>query len=107
MSNWGTTARTVRIDDGLWEDAKENAANDEVSVSDIIRTALIRYNRGQFTMTTKTAHKIETVERGTSGDQGQYKGYAARCTCGAITFGGFGTRTEARAALEHEEGGRV
>jgi hypothetical protein len=47
-------------------------------------------------------HKVVTVER-----QG---GYAARCTvvvdgietlCG-ITFGGFPTRTEARAALVHE-----
>ncbi len=48
-------------------------------------------------------HKVVTVERG--------DGYAARCEvkrdgvthlCG-ITFGGFATRTEARAALVHEE----
>lgn len=48
-------------------------------------------------------HRVVTVER-----QG---GYAARCTvivdgvehlCG-ITFGGFRTRTEARAALVHEK----
>lgn len=48
-------------------------------------------------------HRVVTVER-----QG---GYAARCTvivdgaehqCG-ITFGGFHTRTEARAALAHEK----
>ena len=51
-----------------------------------------------------TTHKITTVERGKSGDQGQRKGYAASCTCGAITFGGFGSRTEARDALEHGEG---
>lgn len=37
-------------------------------------------------------HKIVTVARN--------GGYAARCeTCGAITFGGFDTRTEARQAL--------
>ncbi|MEV7768305.1 hypothetical protein [Microbacterium sp. NPDC086615] len=48
-------------------------------------------------------HKVVTVERG--------DGYAARCTvvvegvetlCG-ITFGGFASRSEARAALVHEE----
>lgn len=40
-------------------------------------------------------HKVVTLER-----QG---GYAARCdTCGVITFGGFRTRTEARAELAHE-----
>jgi len=42
------------------------------------------------------AHKITTFERG--------GGYAARCdTCGDLTFGGFPTRTAARAALVHEE----
>ncbi|MET3718333.1 hypothetical protein [Arthrobacter sp. UYEF21] len=47
-------------------------------------------------------HKAVAFERGTSGDQGQHKGYAARCdTCGAVTFGGFRTKTEAKAALEH------
>lgn len=47
-------------------------------------------------------HKAVAFERGTSGDQGQHKGYAARCeTCTAITFGGFRTKTEAKAALEH------
>lgn len=51
-----------------------------------------------------TTHKVTTVPRGKSGDQGQHPGYAARCTCGAITFGGFRTRTEARDALEHEVG---
>ena len=51
---------------------------------------------------TVTTHKATTFVRGTSGDQGQRKGYAASCTCGAVTFGGFGSRTEARAALECE-----
>lgn len=47
-------------------------------------------------------HKSIAFERGTSGDQGQHKGYAARCeTCGAVTFGGFRTKTDAKAALEH------
>lgn len=49
-----------------------------------------------------TKHKSVAFERGTSGDQGQHKGYAARCeTCGVVTFGGFRTKTEAKAALEH------
>lgn len=50
------------------------------------------------------AHKAVAFERGTSGDQGQRKGYAARCdTCGAVTFGGFATKTAAKAALLHTE----
>ncbi|GAA1337067.1 hypothetical protein [Arthrobacter roseus] len=47
-----------------------------------------------------STHKATTFERGTSGDQGQWKGYAARCTCGAVTFGGFGSKTDAKGALE-------
>lgn len=39
-------------------------------------------------------HKVVTYERG--------GGFAARCTCGDLTFGGYGSRTEARAALLHE-----
>lgn len=47
-------------------------------------------------------HIAVAFERGTSGFTGQNKGYAARCeTCGAVTFGGFQTKTEAKAALEH------
>lgn len=47
-------------------------------------------------------HKAVAFERGTSGDQGQHKGYAASCeTCDAVTFGGFRTKTEAKAALDH------
>lgn len=47
-------------------------------------------------------HKVVAYERGTYGDQGQAKGYAASCeTCGAVTFGGFRTKTEAKWALEH------
>lgn len=49
-----------------------------------------------------TGHKVAAFERGRSGDQGQRKGYAAACeTCGAVTFGGFATKTDAKAALEH------
>lgn len=49
-------------------------------------------------------HKAVAFERGTSGDQGQHKGYAASCeTCGAVIFGGFPTKTEAKGALDHDE----
>lgn len=49
-------------------------------------------------------HKSIAFERGTYGDQGQCKGYAASCeTCGAVTFGGFPTKTDAKAALIHSE----
>lgn len=47
-------------------------------------------------------HKASAFERGTSGDQGQHKGYAASCeTCEAVTFGGFRTKTQAKCALMH------
>lgn len=48
-------------------------------------------------------HKVVTVPRGTTDDGAQ--GYAARCEdCTAITFGGFTSRSTARAALDgHEE----
>lgn len=47
-------------------------------------------------------HHAVAYERGTFGDQGQLKGYAASCdTCGAVTFGGFANKTLAKAALEH------
>ncbi|WNT44936.1 hypothetical protein SEA_ABBYDAISY_41 [Arthrobacter phage AbbyDaisy] len=51
---------------------------------------------------TAKRHKTVAYERGTFGDQGQLKGYAASCeTCGAVTFGGFASKTLAKAALEH------
>jgi hypothetical protein len=40
MSNWGTTARTVRIEDGLWSAAKDKAAADNTNVSEVIRALL-------------------------------------------------------------------
>jgi hypothetical protein len=47
-------------------------------------------------------HKAVAFERGTYGHDGSQKGYAARCeTCAAVTFGGFRTKTDAKAALEH------
>ena len=47
-------------------------------------------------------HIAVAFERGTYGHDGSQKGYAARCdTCGAVTFGGFRTKTDAKAALEH------
>lgn len=54
----------------------------------------------------RATHKTTTFERGTSGDKGERKGYAARCeTCGAVTFGGFPSKTAAKEALEHEVAG--
>lgn len=54
---------------------------------------------------TTTRHRVVTVTRGTTPDGRQ--GYAARCeepNCGALTFGGFPSRTAARRALlGHEE----
>lgn len=47
-------------------------------------------------------HQTAAFERGTYGHDGSQKGYAARCdTCGTVTFGGFRTKTDAKAALEH------
>lgn len=49
-------------------------------------------------------HKTVAFERGTYGHQGEQKGYAASCeTCGAVTFGGFRTKTDAKAALLHAD----
>lgn len=50
-------------------------------------------------------HKVVTVERGTTADG--RRGFAARCEtegCGEITFGGFVSRTAARAALAGHDG---
>ena len=39
----GTTHRTVRIEDGLWNAAKAKADAEGVSLSDVIRAALRAY----------------------------------------------------------------
>lgn len=53
-------------------------------------------------------HIAVAFERGTYGHDGSQKGYAARCdTCGAVTFGGFRTKTDAKAALEHNKVGQA
>jgi hypothetical protein len=39
----GTTHRTVRIEDGLWDAAKESAVENGDNLSDIIRRALAEY----------------------------------------------------------------
>jgi antitoxin component of RelBE/YafQ-DinJ toxin-antitoxin module len=39
----GTTHRTVRIEDGLWEQAKAKADTDGVNLSEVIRAALRAY----------------------------------------------------------------
>ena len=50
-------------------------------------------------------HVTVAFERGTYGHDGRQKGYAARCeSCGAVTFGGFRTKTDAKASLEHSRG---
>lgn len=53
-------------------------------------------------------HKVVTVERGTWEDSAgrSRQGFAARCEgagCGAITFGGFESRSAAREALHGHE----
>jgi hypothetical protein len=55
-------------------------------------------------MGTKVKHVTVAFPRGTYGPDGTQPGFAARCeTCGVVTFGGFRTKTEAKAALEHGE----
>lgn len=39
-------ARAVRIDDRLWQKAKDRAAEKGETVSDVIRRALERYTKG-------------------------------------------------------------
>jgi hypothetical protein len=39
----GTTHRTVRIEDGLWQAALAKAANEGRNVSDVIRELLTRW----------------------------------------------------------------
>lgn len=39
----GTARRTVRIEDGLWEEAKAKAAENEEDLSEVIRAALRAY----------------------------------------------------------------
>ena len=41
----GTTHRTVRIEDGLWDAAKAKADTDGVSLSEVIRVALRNYTQ--------------------------------------------------------------
>jgi len=55
-------------------------------------------------MSSTIKHKSVAFERGTFGAQCEQKGYAASCeSCGAVTFGGFRTKTDAKAALLHHE----
>jgi predicted HicB family RNase H-like nuclease len=46
MPTRGTTHRTVRVDDGLWDAAKAAAAERGESLSDVIREALKHYVEG-------------------------------------------------------------
>jgi antitoxin component of RelBE/YafQ-DinJ toxin-antitoxin module len=39
----GTTHRSIRIDDGLWEEAKAATSENGDNISDIIRQALWQY----------------------------------------------------------------
>jgi predicted HicB family RNase H-like nuclease len=43
----GTTHRTVRVDDALWDAAKDKADSEGVSLSEVIREALKRYIEGE------------------------------------------------------------
>lgn len=43
MTTRGTTHRTIRIDDGLWEAAKAKAEEEGRNLSEIIREALREY----------------------------------------------------------------
>ncbi len=49
----------------------------------------------------RAGHAVTVVSRGTT-EEGR-PGWAARCSCGAITFGGFASRAAARAALDHDD----
>ena len=40
---WGTKARAVRVEDGLWQAAQAAAEKRGETVSDVIRRALTRY----------------------------------------------------------------
>lgn len=55
-------------------------------------------------VTSTRKHRMVTMPRGTT--DGGRPGFAARCEeagCGAVTFGGFETRTAARGALRGHE----
>jgi hypothetical protein len=41
----GTTRRTVRIEDGLWQAAQDKAADRGDNLSEVIRQALIEYTK--------------------------------------------------------------
>lgn len=43
MSNWGTPARTVRIEDGLWQAVQVKAKEDGTTVSEVIRQLLTEW----------------------------------------------------------------
>ena len=47
MSNWGTRARTVRIDDGLWLAAQQKAAQEGTTVSEHIREELTEWTESK------------------------------------------------------------
>ena len=46
----GTKVRTVRIEDGLWNEAKEVAAENGDNLSDVIRAALVEYIKTRETV---------------------------------------------------------
>ena len=41
----GTKHRTIRIEDGLWDEAKATAKDRGDNLSEVIRQALIEYNK--------------------------------------------------------------
>jgi metal-responsive CopG/Arc/MetJ family transcriptional regulator len=51
----GTTHRTVRIEDGLWEEAKAAAAERGENLSDVLRDALRAYVESSASMRPATS----------------------------------------------------
>jgi hypothetical protein len=48
VGGWGTTRRSVRVDDDPWLPAKERAAREHRTVSDVINVALREYAEGRY-----------------------------------------------------------
>jgi len=51
----GTTRRSIRIDDELWDKAQEVAAERGDNLSDVIRTAIIEYANSRKSLQTTVA----------------------------------------------------
>lgn len=76
----GTARRAVRVEDELWEGAKEKAAESGDNLSDIMREALKQYINKGDQVSKKTIMKDKIRNHQPSG--GGY-GIALSCSCGA------------------------